>query len=402
MLQSSLSRCFMSTTRSTITKNKSATTTATHRSISSAQLTISSDSPNNNNNIPQNKQDLQFGKVFSSHMLQIPYKGSSGGWQSPEIVPFHDLKISPAASSLHYGLQCFEGMKAYKSVNDSNDIRLFRPQLNMKRLSNSMDRLCMPGSDFDHEELIECIAKLVRLDQDWIPTEEGYSLYIRPTVISTHPYLGVAAPDEILLYVITCPVGPYYPSGFAPVRLTADTPYVRAWPGGTGAAKVGGNYAGSMKPQTDASNRGYSQILWVFGEEEEITEVGAMNVFFFLEKEDGLKGRELVTPPLTRGDILPGVTRQSIIDLSKSWGEFDVVERSITLPEVRKAASEGRLIEAFGAGTAAVVTPISHIEHKGSDIEIPATGDLTKRFFSDLMGIQYGRIEGPEGWSVKI
>ncbi len=240
------------------------------------------------------------------------------------------------------------------------------------------------------------------LDQDWIPTGEGYSLYIRPTVISTHPYLGVSAPNEILLYVITCPVGPYYTSGFAPVRLTADTPYVRAWPGGTGAAKVGGNYAGSMKPQTDASKRGYSQILWLFGEDQEITEVGAMNVFFFLEKGDGSKGRELVTPPLTRGDILPGVTRQSILDLSRSWGEFEVVERSITLPEVRKAASEGRLIEAFGAGTAAVVTPISAIEHLGSDIEIPATGELTKRFFSDLMGIQYGRIDGPDGWSVKI
>ena len=241
---------------------------------------------------------------------------------------------------------------------------------------------------------------MMYVDQDWIPTGEGYSLYIRPTVISTHPYLGVSAPDEILLYVITCPVGPYYTSGFAPVRLTADSPYVRAWPGGTGAAKVGGNYAGCMLPQTDANKRGYSQILWVYGEEEEITEVGAMNVFFFLEKDDGTK--ELVTPPLTRGDILPGVTRKSIIDLSKLWGEFDVVERSITMPEVRKVASEGRLLEAFGAGTAAVVTPISHIEHKGSDIEIPATGDLTKRLFSDLMGIQYGRIDGPDGWSVKI
>lgn len=397
MLQSSLSRCFLSTTRSTVFKN---TTASSNRFISSAQLTINP--AVGEANIPQNKKELQFGRVFSSHMLQIPYNGGSGGWQSPEIVPFHDLKISPAASSLHYGLQCFEGMKAYKSVNNSNDIRLFRPQLNMKRLSNSMNRLCMPGSDFDHQELIDCIAKLVRLDQDWIPTEEGYSLYIRPTVISTHSYLGVAAPEDILLYVITCPVGPYYKSGFAPIRLTADTPYVRAWPGGTGAAKVGGNYAGSMLPATHAFERGYSQILWLFGEEEEITEVGAMNVFFFLEKEDGSNRRELVTPPLTRGDILPGVTRQSIIDLSKSWGEFDVVERSITLPEVRKAASEGRLIEAFGAGTAAVVTPISAIEHKGSDIEIPATGDLTQRLFSDIMGIQYGRIDGPEGWSVKI
>lgn len=146
--------------------------------------------------------------------------------------------------------------------------------------------------------------------------------------------------------------------------------------------------------------RGYSQILWVFGEDEHVTEVGAMNVFFFMEKENGK--RELVTPPLTRGDILPGVTRQSIIDMTTQWGEFDVAERSITMPEIKKASVEGRLIEAFGAGTAAVVTPISHIQYKGEDIEIPATGDLTKRIFSDLMAIQYGKIEGPEGWSVKI
>lgn len=157
----------------------------------------------------------------------------------------------------------------------------------------------------------------------------------------------------------------------------------------------------SMKPAQEAAQRGYSQILWVFGEEEEVTEVGAMNVFFFLEKKGG-GGRELVTPPLTRGDILPGVTRQSIIELTNIWGEFDVVERSITMPEIHEAELEGRLIEAFGAGTAAVVTPISHIQYHGRDIKIPATGDLTRRIFSDLMGIQYGRIEVPAGWSVKI
>ena len=276
---------------------------------------------------------------------------------------------------------------------------------------------------------ITILANNISIDQDWIPSGEGYSLYLRPTVISTHPYLGVATPDDLLLYVITCPVGPYYTSGFAPVRLTADTKYVRAWPGGTGGSKVGGNYAPTMKVRTtiafiraisyfmtslhltwsplfrlqaaaEAAARGYSQILWVFGDDHEITEVGAMNVFFFLEKKGG--GRELVTPPLGRGDILPGVTRKSILELAQTWGEFDVVERSITMPEIREAETDGRLIEAFGAGTAAVVTPISQIEFEGKDIVIPATGDLTKRFFSDLMGIQYGRIDGPEGWSVKI
>eukprot|EP00581_Thalassiosira_minuscula_P006856 CAMPEP_0183702886 /NCGR_PEP_ID=MMETSP0737-20130205/838_1 /TAXON_ID=385413 /ORGANISM="Thalassiosira miniscula, Strain CCMP1093" /LENGTH=380 /DNA_ID=CAMNT_0025929569 /DNA_START=144 /DNA_END=1286 /DNA_ORIENTATION=+ len=375
----------------------------TKRAISSAQLTIEHASETSSSSSgPPPKEELQFGKVFSPHMLQIPYKKELGGWQPPKITPFQDLKMSPAASALHYGLQCFEGMKAYKSIADDNDLRLFRPDLNMKRFKDSMDRLAMPGvADFEGEELIDLIGKLVRLDQDWIPSGEGYSLYLRPIVISTHPYLGVSPPDDLLLYVITSPVGPYYTSGFDPVRLTADSPYVRAWPGGSGGSKVGGNYAPTMKPGADAASKGYAQILWVFGPEDEVTEVGAMNVFFFLQSEDG-KTRELVTPPLSRGDILPGVTRQSILELTKDWGEFDVVERGITMPEIRDAAANGRLIEAFGAGTAAVVTPISHIQYKGVDIEIPATGELTQRIFSDLMGIQYGRLEGPQGWSVKI
>ena len=179
-----------------------------------------------------------------------------------------------------------------------------------------------------------------RPDRDWIPSGRGYSLYLRPTVISTHPYLGLSPPDSLLLYVITSPVGPYYATGFDPVRLTTDTPYVRAWPGGSGSSKIGGNYGPTMMPGAEAQKRGYSQILWIFGEEEYVTEVGAMNVFFLLEKE-GKKGRELVTPPLTRGDILPGVTRQSILELTKTWGEFDVVQRSITMSEIRRSSFGG-------------------------------------------------------------
>jgi len=346
------------------------------------------------------KEELKFGKIFSSHMLEVEYNKAMGGWQAPSIVPFHDLKISPAAAALHYGLECFEGMKAYKTIKDSNDLRLFRPELNMKRLKDSMERLSLPGNDFDSQELIKCIGELVRLDKDWIPSGEGYSMYLRPTVIATHPFLGLSPPDDLLLYVITSPVGPYYASGFDPVRLTADTEYVRAWPGGSGSSKVGGNYGPTMKPGAEAMKRGYSQILWVFGEDEQVTEVGAMNVFFFLEKKGG--GKELVTPPLSRGDILPGVTRQSILDLCRQWGEFDVSDRSITMPEIKEAAAEGSLVEAFGAGTAAVVTPISAIEYKGEDIEIAATGDLTKRLFSALMEIQYGQVDGPDGWSVKV
>jgi branched-chain amino acid aminotransferase len=291
-------------------------------------------------------------------------------------------------------------MKAYKSLTDDS-LRLFRPEMNMKRLASSMDRLHMPGRDFDHEELIKCIAKLVQVDEKWIPYGQGYSLYLRPTVIATHEFLGVAPPNSLLLYVITCPVGPYYKSGFAPIRLTADSSYVRAWPGGTGNVKVGGNYGPAMKPQADAAAEGYSQVLWLFGEDDEVTEVGAMNVFFFLINKDTNRP-ELVTAPLTRGDILPGVTRDSILHLARAWGDFDVSERFPTMKEIKEAAEEGRLLEAFGAGTAAVVTPISAIKYKGKDIEIPTTGELTKRIWDEITGIQYGNIVGPEGWSVKI
>jgi branched-chain amino acid aminotransferase len=290
-------------------------------------------------------------------------------------------------------------MKAYRSSNDDSQLRLFRPDMNMKRLANSMDRLAMPGADFNHQELIECIAELVRIDQRWIPSGEGYSLYLRPTVIATHKFLGVTPPDSVLLYVITSPVGPYYKSGFNPVRLTADTQYVRAWPGGTGGSKVGGNYAATMKPGAEASKKGYSQIVWLFG--DEVTEVGAMNLFFYLINKKTQR-LELVTPPLTRGDILPGVTRASILELARSWGEFDVSERFPTMQEIKEAADDNRLLEAFGAGTAAVVSPISCIQYKGQDIEIPAVGRLTKRVWDEITGIQYGKKEGPPGWSVII
>lgn len=309
---------------------------------------------------------------------------------------FHEWYLTQLA----LGLQCFEGMKAYKSLSDDS-IRLFRPGKNMERLSNSMARLQMPGADFDREELIQCISELVTLDQAWIPDGEGYSLYLRPTVIATHKFLGLAPPTSLLLYVITSPVGPYYKSGFNPIRLTADTNYVRAWPGGTGGNKVGGNYAPTMKPAADAAKDGYSQVLWLFGENDEITEVGAMNVFFYLINKE-TKRPELVTAPLTRGDILPGVTRQSILDLARSWGDFDVSERFATMGEIQDAADDNRLLEVFGAGTAAVVTPVSCIQYKGQDIDIPAVGELTKRVWDEITGIQYGKTEGPSGWSINV
>eukprot|EP00560_Eucampia_antarctica_P006374 CAMPEP_0197826466 /NCGR_PEP_ID=MMETSP1437-20131217/3425_1 /TAXON_ID=49252 ORGANISM="Eucampia antarctica, Strain CCMP1452" /NCGR_SAMPLE_ID=MMETSP1437 /ASSEMBLY_ACC=CAM_ASM_001096 /LENGTH=333 /DNA_ID=CAMNT_0043426925 /DNA_START=225 /DNA_END=1223 /DNA_ORIENTATION=- len=333
---------------------------------------------------------------MSDHMLMVEWKKGSN-WDAPRIVPYQDLKISPAASALHYGMECFEGMKAYKSLSADKSLRLFRPDCNMERLAGSMDRLDMPGTDFDANELIKCIKELVKLDRDWIPYGDGYSLYIRPTVISTHPYLGITPPDSILLYIITCPVGPYFKTGLKPVRLTTETPYVRAWPGGTGNSKIGGNYGPTMRAGDDAVKQGYQQVLWLFGKEKYITEVGAMNVFFFLKNAETGKN-ELVTPPLSRGDILPGVTRRSILDLAKTWEDCDISERDISMIEVRDAAREGRLIESFGAGTAAIVTPISCIKFEGEDIEIPAAGDLTKKVLNELTGIQYGKIPGPHNW----
>lgn len=352
------------------------------------------------------KEDLVFGRTFGDHMLAVEWDRERQ-WGDPRIIPLQDLSISPAASCLHYGLQAFEGLKAYRGLEAGQEgsVLMFRPDMNMKRLQSSMERLHLPGADFDHGELLQCIYELVKLDQKWIPSGEGYSLYIRPTVIATNRYLGVAPPDSILLFVITSPVGPYYRTGFQPVRLTTDTPYVRAWPGGTGSAKVGGNYAPTMKPQQEASQQGYSQVLWLFGDDEQVTEVGAMNVFFVIHSER--TGRpELITPPLTRGDILPGVTRDSILHLVRRggplFGRWDVSERPVTMPEIRRAADEGRLVEAFGAGTAAVVSPIEAIQYRGADIEVPATGELTKLLWKEITGIQYGKIQGPDRWCVRL
>ena len=372
------------------------------RWISASQLTIERRADDTRFDNRPAKEDLVFGTTMSDHMLTIEWD-KENKWSAPKIIPYQDLKISPAASCLHYGLECFEGMKAYKSLNNDGSIRLFRPDMNMKRLKSSMERLHMPGADFDPQQLIDCIAELVRIDQRWIPEGEGYSLYIRPTVIATHKFLGLAAPDSLLLYVITSPVGPYYKTGFKPVRLTADTKYVRAWPGGTGNAKVGGNYGPTMKAQAEAAEEGYSQVLWLWEEngEDTITEVGAMNVFFCIaDRETG--ETELVTAPLDRGDILPGVTRDSILQLARTWDNVKVSERFATMREVVEASEEGRLIEAFGAGTAAVVTPISCIKYHGKDIDIPATGDMTKRIWEEVTSIQYGKKDGPPGWSIIV
>jgi len=302
---------------------------------------------------------------------------------------------------LHYAIECFEGLKAYKDKNGK--IRLFRPDMNMNRLYRSCKRLTLPT--FDRDEFLACIKEFLKVDERWIPNEKGYSLYLRPTAIATQESLGVGPSNKSLLFVIASPVGPYYRTGFSAVSLYATKDFVRAWPGGTGDAKIGSNYAPGIRPQIEVSKDGYQQVLWLFGPQDLITEVGTMNYFMFWKNSAGEK--ELVTPPLD-GIILPGVTRDSILTLAKEWNEFKVVERPISMSEVTQAIQEGRILEMFGSGTAAIVSPIKRIHYNGKNLDIPLdpndptsqVGPLTKRFADTILGIQYGEI--PHKWSVVL
>ncbi|RMC02757.1 hypothetical protein DUI87_19947 [Hirundo rustica rustica] len=308
---------------------------------------------------------LVFGTVFTDNMLTIEWSLASG-WEKPYIKPLENLSLHPASSALHYAVELFEGMKAYRGVDGK--IRLFRPTLNMDRMARSARRTTLPS--FDQNELLECIRKLVEVEQEWVPYSTSASLYIRPTLIGTEPSLGVKKPTKALLYVILSPVGPYFGGGsFNPISLWADPKYVRAWKGGTGDCKVGGNYGSSIYAQQEALEFGCQQVLWLYGEDHQITEVGTMNLFLYWVNEDG--ENELATPPLD-GIILPGVTRQSILDLARSWGEFKVSERYITMSDLTAALEENRVKEMFGAGTACIVCPIAKILYKGKLIATEA------------------------------
>ncbi|XP_050732142.1 branched-chain-amino-acid aminotransferase, cytosolic-like [Eriocheir sinensis] len=330
-------------------------------------------------------------------MLKIYYTRDSG-WGAPRITPLQDLRLHPAAKVLHYSVELFEGMKAFRGVDD--EIRLFRPGMNMARMNRTAARSALPT--FDSEELITLLKKLVNVDQEWVPHTESSSLYIRPTLIGTEPTLGVVRPAEALLFVILSPVGPYFASGFKPVSLLADPRFVRAWPGGVGEMKMGANYGPTLEIQRQAEKRGLQQVLWLFGPDHRITEVGAMNIMVYLVNESGEK--ELVTPPLD-GLILPGVTRDSLLTLGRQWGEYKVSERDITMGELEQANQEGRLLEMFGAGTAAVVTPVGEIHYQDRVIKVPTEGtdggvSLAQRYYDTITGIQYGKI--PSDWAVKL
>lgn len=334
-------------------------------------------------------------------MLAIEWT-QEDGWLDPKITPYQNLSLDPATCVFHYAFECFEGMKAYKDKDGK--VRLFRPDMNMARLNKSASRIALPT--FEPTSFIELISKLVNLDSRFIPNQRGYSLYLRPTMIGTQKTLGVGPPGSALLYVIASPVGPYYPTGFKAVSLEATDYAVRAWPGGVGDKKLGANYAPCIVPQLQAASRGYQQNLWLFGEEEYVTEVGTMNMFVVLkDKKTGQK--ELITAPLD-GTILEGVTRDSVLALARERlvpEGWKVTERKYTMNELYEASQDGRLVEAFGAGTAAIVSPIRTIAWKGKHVECglketEESGETALRVKEWIEAIQYGEEE--HEWSVKI
>ena len=334
-------------------------------------------------------------------MLSIEWTASKG-WLAPRMTPYQNLSLDPATCVFHYAFEAFEGMKAYKSPHDGS-LRLFRPDKNMARLNKSVARIAMPT--FDGEALIKLIGDFCKADERFIPSEKGYSLYLRPTMIGTQRTLGVGPPGSALLFVIASPVGPYYPTGFKAINLEATNYAVRAWPGGVGDKKLGANYAPCIVPQLNAAKRGFHQNLWLFGEEEFITEVGTMNLFVCLKDKDGQK--ELVTAPLD-GTILEGVTRDSVLTLArerlKSEG-WKVSERYLTMKDLAAAEQEGRLMEVFGAGTAAIVSPVRKISWREQLIdcglkETEEAGEIALKMKNWIEGIQYGDEEHP--WSYRI
>ena len=334
---------------------------------------------------------LVFGKAMTDHMLIIDYDEGQG-WHDARIIPYGPLQIDPAAKVLHYGEEIFEGLKAYRTADGS--IQLFRIRDNIDRMNKSADRLCMP--QIPEELAVSAIKKLVEVEQDWVPHEKDTSLYIRPFMIGLDAALGVHSSHHVQFIVVVCPVGAYYPEGLNPVKIYIEDEDVRAVKGGTGMAKTGGNYAASLRAGNRAEERGYSQVLWLDGVHRKyIEEVGAMNVMF---KVNG----KILTPDLN-GSVLDGITRRSCIQLLKDWG-YEVEERRISAEELFDAAESGALEEAWGTGTAAVVSPIGELAMDGKKVTVSGgkIGEITQKLYDELTGIQWGRTADPHGWITKL
>ncbi len=337
------------------------------------------------------QDSLGFGVHFTDHMFMMKWDREKG-WYDAEICPYQQFTMDPAAMVYHYGQAIFEGLKAYKGKD--NQIYLFRPQDNFKRMSQSAMRMCMPR--LPEETVLKALKSLIYLERDWVPETEGATLYIRPTMIAIEPTLGVRPSDQYYFYIIMSPVGAYYAEGFSPTKIFVTDKYVRAVKGGVGHVKTAGNYAASIMAAKEAQKLGYTQVLWLDAcEHKYVEEVGTSNIFFYINDE-------LITPPLG-GSILAGITRDSVLKLCQSWG-IQTVERQISIDEVLKACQDGSLKEAFGSGTAAVISPVGELcyHEKQYSINDGMTGELSQRLFDDLQGIQYGEKDDPFDWITAV
>lgn len=335
--------------------------------------------------------NLGFAKYMTDYMFTMDYT-TENGWFNPQIVPYSPIAIDPAAVVFHYAQETFEGLKAYRT--DDNRILLFRPDMNAKRLQNSNKRLCIPEIPVDI--FVDAVKMIVDVERDWVPDEPGTSLYIRPFIITTDCQIGLHPSHGFKFVIICSPVGAYYANGIAPVDILVEDEYVRAVRGGTGFAKCGGNYAGAMIAQEKAEKLGYSQVLWLDGVERKyVEEVGGMNIMF---KIDG----EIYTAP-TEGTVLPGVTRDSVITILKSWG-YKVNETKISIDELMECGHNNKLEEAFGTGTAAVISPVGLLDYKNDIVTInnKEIGSLTLKLYEFLTDIQWGRTKDSFGWTVEV
>ena len=340
---------------------------------------------------PQDESKLGFGSIFTDHMFLMDYfKGE--GWVNPRIVPYGSFTLDPSAMVFHYGQAIFEGTKCYRRADGG--LQLFRPQDNLARMTRSAARMCMPA--LDEQTALEGLKKLVEIDADWVPHQPGTSLYIRPTMIALDPQLGVHAARHYLFFIICSPVGSYYKEGLKPVGIYVEDEYVRAVRGGTGFTKCAGNYAASILAGDIAEKKGYSQVLWLDGVEQKyVEEVGSMNMMFAY-------GSHIVTPMLN-GSILPGITRASILTLAQQLG-YTVEEKRLAIADIFEDIRAGRLTEAFGTGTAAVISPVGELCWKDEKLVIGGgqIGPVAQKLYDTLTGIQYGRIPDENGWIMKL
>ncbi|MBO5352216.1 MAG: branched-chain amino acid aminotransferase [Lachnospiraceae bacterium] len=341
--------------------------------------------------LPEQDNPLTFGTIFTDHMFVMNYE-TGKGWFDPRVVPYQPISLAPSAMVFHYGQEMFEGLKAYKA--EDGRTLLFRPDMNAKRTNNTNKRLCIP--EIPEEDFIEAVKTVVKVDEAWVPNKPGTSLYIRPFIIATDPFLGVRPSNTYLFIIILSPVGAYYPEGLNPVKIWIEDDYVRAVKGGIGEAKTGGNYVASMAAQLKAHEEGYSQVLWLDGVERKyIEEVGAMNIFFKINGK--------VLTPMLNGSILPGITRNTTIALCKEWG-YEVEERKISVDELYEASKNGTLEEVWGTGTAAVISPVGHLRFQDQVMQIQdgGIGELSQKLYDTVTGIQLGKLEDTRGWVVEV